>query len=95
MIGGISAAPCSKRTNDRGDVIFRLARRTGKLIDAFLDSREIDAIVPLEVTAARQPAIRQEHPDIVFRPLPLRLIKYGIDGTTYTLGTTLLDDDGY
>jgi hypothetical protein len=77
------------------DVIFRLARRTGKLIDAFMDSREIDAIVPLEVTAARQPAIRQEHPDIVFRPLSLRLIKYRIDGTTYTLGTTLLEGDVY
>ena len=77
------------------DVIFRLARRAGKLIDAFMDGSEIEAIVAIEVAPARRPAIRQEHPDIVFRPLFLRLIKYVIDGKTYTLGTTLLDGNVY
>ena len=77
------------------DVVFRLARRAGTLIDAFMDGREIDTIVTLEVAPARQQAIREEHPDIAFRPLSLRLIKYVIDGKTYTLGTTLLDSDGY
>ncbi|MCP4450849.1 MAG: transposase, partial [Planctomycetes bacterium] len=77
------------------DVIFRLARRAGKLIDAFMDGSEIEAIVTLEVAPARQQAIREKHPDIAFRPLSLRLIKYVMDGTTYTLGTTLLDGDVY
>ena len=77
------------------DVIFRLARRAGKVIDAFMDGSEIDAIVTIEVAPARQPAIREQHPDIEFRPLSLRLIKYVIDGKTYTLGTTLLDGDVY
>ncbi|MCP3877152.1 MAG: IS4 family transposase, partial [Sulfitobacter sp.] len=77
------------------DVVFRLARRAGTLIDTFMDGSEIDTIVTLEVAPARQQAIREAHPDIAFRPLSLRLIKYVIDGTTYTLGTTLLDSDGY
>jgi hypothetical protein len=77
------------------DVIFRLARRTGKPIEAFMDSKESDAIVTIEVAPARQPAIREEHPTIEFKPLSLRLIKYTVDGTTYTLGTTLLNGDDY
>jgi hypothetical protein len=77
------------------DVIFRLARRTGKPIEAFMDSKESDAIVTIEVAPARQPAIREEHPTIEFKPLSLRLIKYTVDGTTYTLGTTLLNGDEY
>jgi len=77
------------------DVIFRLARCAGKAIDAFMDGSEIDTIVTIEVAPARQPAIREQHPDIAFRPLSLRLIKYVIDGTTYTLGTTLLDGEVY
>jgi hypothetical protein len=73
------------------DVVFRLARHAGKVIDAFMDGSEIDAIVSIEVATKRQKTIRADHPDIEFVPLPLRLIKYVIDGTTYTLGTTLLD----
>jgi hypothetical protein len=77
------------------DVIFRLARRTGKPIEAFMDSKATDAIVTIAVAPARQPAIREEHPTIEFKPLSLRLIKYTVDGTTYILGTTLLNGDDY
>ena len=77
------------------DVVFRLARHAGKVIDTFMDGSEIDAIVTIEAAPKRQKAIREEHPDIEFAPLPLRLIKYVIDGKTYTLGTTLLDGDVY
>ncbi|MDX2413423.1 MAG: IS4 family transposase [Woeseiaceae bacterium] len=77
------------------DVVFRLARRAGKVIDAFMNSSEIDAIVTIEVARDRQKTVRAEHPDIEFIPLSLRLIKYVIDEKTYTLGTTLLDRDAY
>ena len=77
------------------DAIFRLARGAGKLIDAFIDGSEIDTIVTIEVAPARQKEILEKHPDIEFRPLPLRLIKYRVEGQTYTLGTTLLDADVY
>jgi len=77
------------------DVIFRLARGAGKAIDAFMDSDHSDTIVTIEVAPARQSVIREQHPNIQFLPLPLRLIKYSMSGTTYTLGTTLLDGDTY
>jgi len=77
------------------DVIFRLSRRAGKGIEVFMDSSETDNIVTIEIAPTRQKAIREKHPDIEFRPLSLRLIKYVFDGTTYTLGTTLLDGDRY
>ena len=77
------------------DVIFRLSRRAGKGIEVFMDSSETDTIVTIEIAPTRQKAIREKHPDMEFRPLSLRLIKYVFDGTTYTLGTTLLDGDRY
>ncbi len=81
---------------DRGvDVVFRLARRAGKAIDAFMDSRETDTIVTIEVASARQAEVREKNPGIEFKPLSLRLIKYTVDETTYTLGTTLLERKTY
>ncbi|MCP4825849.1 MAG: IS4 family transposase, partial [Shimia sp.] len=77
------------------DVIFRLSRRAGKGIEVFTDSSETDRIITIEIAPTRQKAIREKHPDMEFRPLSLRLIKYVFDGTTYTLGTTLLDGDRY
>jgi hypothetical protein len=60
-----------------------------------MDSPETDNIVTIEIAPARQQAMLEKHPDIEFRPLSLRLIKYVFDATTYTLGTTLLDGDRY
>ncbi len=77
------------------DVVFRLSRRAGKGIEVFMDSSATDHIVTIEIAPTRQKAIREKHPDMEFRPLSLRLIKYVFDGTTYTLGTTLLDGDRY
>jgi hypothetical protein len=77
------------------DVVFRLARRSGKAIDAFMDSHEIKRIINIEVTPIRQREVRKKHPDIEFLPIPFRLIKYVVEGKTYTLGTTLLDGETY
>ena len=77
------------------DVIFRLARKCGKSIDAFMESNETEAIITIEVTQARQREIQKTNQGIEFRPIPLRLIKYVFDETTYTLGTTLLDKKAY
>ncbi|HID30808.1 MAG TPA: IS4 family transposase, partial [Desulfobacterales bacterium] len=82
--------------NEKGvDVVFRLARRAGTVIDVFMDSRETDAIVTIEVARGHQKTVRKKHPDIEFVPLSLRLIKYRIEGKTYTVGTTLLDRDAF
>ncbi|MCP4285117.1 MAG: IS4 family transposase, partial [Gammaproteobacteria bacterium] len=77
------------------DVIFRLSRRAGKVIEIFMDGSETDTIVTIEMAPVRQKAVREKHPNIAFRPFSLRLIKYMFDATTYTLGTTLLDGDVY
>ncbi len=77
------------------DVIFRLARSAGKAIDAFMEGDKTDTIVSIAVAPARQPAIWEQYPTIEFKPLPLRLIKYKVDGSTYILGTTLLDRNDY
>lgn len=77
------------------DVIFRLARRSGKVIDAFTDSDQMDAIVTINVAPSRQQEVRDKNPGIRFTSIPLRLIKYVVDDTTYTLGTTLLDQKSY
>ncbi|RLB63048.1 MAG: IS4 family transposase [Deltaproteobacteria bacterium] len=77
------------------DVIFRLSRRAGKGIEVFMDSSETEKTVTIEMPPVRQKTILEKHPDMEFQPLSLRLIKYVFDGTTYTLGTTLLDGNLY
>ena len=93
--GYFSYAMLHAHRNRGVDVIFRLARRAGKPIEAFMDGKETDAIVTIEVAPARQAGILEKYPTIEFKPLPLRLIKYTVDGTTYMLGTTLLNGDDY
>jgi hypothetical protein len=51
--------------------------------------------VTIEVASTRQPEVRGKHPGIEFKPLSLRLVKYTVDETTYTLGTTLLERKAY
>ena len=41
------------------------------------------------------PEILSKYPDITFKPLKLRLIKYNYSDTTYVLGTSLLDREQY
>jgi hypothetical protein len=46
-------------------------------------------------TKARQREIRKEFPQMKFVPLKIRLINYVIDGNSYCIGTTLMDDAQY
>ena len=77
------------------DIVFRMARGSGNIIDTFMDSDQTDLTVTIEIHPSRQKPIREKYQDIEFRPLQLRLIKYVVDKTTYTLGTTLLDEIAY
>ncbi len=72
--------------------VFRLKKNTYKVIDEFISGEETDKVVNIEPSLTRQKEIRLQHPDIVFVPLRLRLIKYVVAQTTYILGTTLIDD---
>ncbi len=71
--------------------IFRLRKRSFSVINDFFQSSETDIITNLELVGKSRQRILEEYPDFNFVPLPIRLIKYTIDGTTYCLGTTLLD----
>ena len=75
--------------------VFRLKKNAYKVIDAFIASKETDKVVEIEPSVTRQKEIRLQHPDIVFTPLRLRLIKYVVAQTTYILGTTLIDEALY
>ena len=71
--------------------VYRLKRRSGKAIDAFINSHETDITITLMPDKERQKKIREEYPDMAFEPLKMRLIKYRINGTAYFIGTTLFD----
>ncbi len=75
--------------------VFRLQKNSGKDITAFFESQDTDRFVSIEVSSARQSEILSRYPDIVFKPIQLRLVKYTYDETTYVLGTTLLDTAQY
>jgi len=67
------------------DVIFRLARCSGKAIDAFMESDETDTIVTIEVAPARQSAVREQHPSTLIKtdPAMLKIIE-SPDAQIYT-----------
>lgn len=77
------------------EAVFRLQNNSHKAIDEFMDSHATDKIVTIEISTKRQKDILSKYPGIEFIPLKLRLIKYTVAHTTYTLGTTLLDRDTY
>ncbi len=75
--------------------VFRLPNNTHKVINEFMVSNDTDKVVEIEPSPNSQRDIISKNPDIDFVPLKLRLIKYIISGTTYTLGTTLIDSSNY
>lgn len=75
--------------------IFRLQTNSYQEIDDFFESEEMDKRIHILPSKKRQKEIRLEHPDILFRPLTLRLVKYIVAKTTFVIGTTLLDSDAY
>ena len=89
--GYFSYAMLYYHTQHRIDAIFRLQKKSYKVIDEFMENQITDAIVTIDVSPARQKEILKDYPDIHVSPLKLRLIQYVVKGTTYFLGTTLLD----
>ena len=75
--------------------VFRLRINSSSQIQAFADSKKTDHRVELIPSKAQQTLIHASHPHIEFKPIKLRLIKYQVSGTTYLLGTTLLDQQRY
>lgn len=71
--------------------IFRLSSATYKPIVNFIQSSQTEAFVTLDPSDEAQQQIRESFPGMEIKPMALRLIKYTSSGTTYILGTTLLD----
>jgi Druantia protein DruA/Transposase DDE domain len=75
--------------------IFRLKTKASDIVEAFVASNETDIIVDIIPNKNNQATIRKKHGDIEFKAIPFRLVKYTAGGTTYILGTTLLDQKKY
>jgi hypothetical protein len=72
--------------------VFRLpSSQTFLEAQKFIDSEQIDTIVTISASRVVQRNIREEHGNIIFIPIQLRLVKYTYGDTTYYIATTLLD----
>lgn len=71
--------------------VFRLSSKTLKPITEFMKSSELERVMPIELAEKTRKDILKTNPDMIFRPLPVRLIRYKIDSDEYFLATTLTD----
>jgi len=71
--------------------VCRLQASGFQTIQAFLASAETDTTVTILPSPRRRAHIKAIWPDLEIIPLTLRLIKYEWAGTTFCLGTTLVD----
>ena len=75
--------------------IFRLKNKASRAVDQFIASSETDKIVEIIPSQANQIVLLEKYPESLCKPIPLRLVKYTVAGTTYILGTTLFDQQKY
>ncbi len=71
--------------------IFRLQETSNAVIPEFLASKETDRVVTIFPAETSRTKIRKQFPDLNIVPLKMRLLKYEVSGSTFCLGTTLLD----
>lgn len=75
--------------------IFRLKIKACSAIEVFAKSEELDQVIQITPSRETQLSIRKQYPELNCPTLALRLVKYTVGGTTYILGTTLLDPKKY
>jgi IS4 transposase len=71
--------------------IFRLQESSNSVIREFFASKETDSLVTISPSGPSKTYILKKHPNLDIIPLKMRLLKYEILGTTFCLGTTLID----
>ena len=71
--------------------VFRLSRNICPAIDGFIDGDRTDTLVRILPGPDTLRDLSRKYPGSVWRPVPLRLVKYTHATTTYVLGTTVLD----
>ena len=75
--------------------IFRIRTKASKAVDSFIASSETDKVVQIIPGKDVKMGLRVRYPEANCEPITLRVVKYTVAGTTYILGTTLLDQQKY
>ena len=75
--------------------VFRLKAAACSTVEAFSKSNSTDITVQINPTKNKPTPLRKKLSRQDCPPLTLRLVKYEFGGTTYILGTTLLDQKKY
>ena len=71
--------------------IFRLQDTSTAVMQEFSASKDTDRVVTISPSGGSKTHIQKRHPDLNIVPLKMRLLKYEVSGSTFCLGTTLLD----
>jgi hypothetical protein len=89
--GYLSFALLADHAERQVDAVFRVADAATFLpLERFWRSNATDSIVTLDPTSVTYRSARRIRPEIEFKPLPVRLIKYRIKQKTYVLATTMM-----
>ena len=75
--------------------IFRMKTKASKAVDNVIASSATDKIIQVIPSKDVKMTLRERYPDAHCGPITLRVVKYTVAGTTYILGTTLLDQQKY
>ena len=75
--------------------VFRVKRKASAAFDQFIASDQTDTWVEMRPNAQQCQRIRSRDANAQCAPITVRLVKYVVAGTTYTLATTLLDRQQY
>ena len=93
--GYFSYAMLNRHHDLKIHAIFRLQKNSYTIISDFLSSNDTDVVVTIDPLEHTHRAIKSKNPNIEIIPIKMRLLKYQIDGNTYCLGTTLIDQNKY
>lgn len=91
--GYFSYVMLHRHQQDKVHTIFRLKKNTYDPIRNFWKSDATDTVVTILPEGQHLKKLEQKYPDIDFKPISLRLIKYHIAGEAYCLGSTLFDQN--
>jgi len=72
--------------------IFRLQESSSSVIQEFFSGKETDRVVTISPPKWSRKDIRKKHPNLDIVPLKMRLMKYVVSGSTFVVGTTLLEE---
>jgi len=75
--------------------IFRMPVQSYLVIAEFMHSNKTDELVEIALSREKFTKIRKKDSNVDLQSLKLRLVKYQIGDSSFTLGTTLLDKETY